>query len=112
MPESTAPTKSDTQLANAVVPDSKAAVWRIVTAALIALGYSAAQIANEFLPAFVNAAIALVPPYLAWAIPAIKIGAPAIVGWLLKTAKKKHDASVVGALNTEPPEGMGKYYGQ
>lgn len=112
MPEPIAPTKTDTKLANSVVPESKAAVWRIVVSAGIALLAAAAEIASTVVPDLVNTGIALIPAGYMWAIPAIKIGAASLAAWLLKTAKKKHNNSVVSALNTEAPPGMNQYYGQ
>ena len=106
------PDATDTKIASAVVPESKAAIWRIVTAAGIAIAYAAAQVVATALPGAVDAALLLIPPNFLWVVPAIKIAAASAAAWLLKTANSKHKESVVEALKTDTPEGMSKYYTQ
>lgn len=108
-PTSTA-NASSTAIANEVVPESKAAVWRIATAAGIAIAAAAAQVVATALPGLVDAGVALIPPGFAWLVPAVKIGAASVAAWLLKTANAKHKDSVITALHTDPPKAMEKFY--
>lgn len=113
-------TKSDTDAAPAavketvIISDSKAALRRIGTAALISAGIAIAQIAAETLPHAVEVAVALIPPGWLWVVPAIKIGSASVAAWLLKVSMRKHKDAVATALELPPPdsEPVEKYYGK